>query len=103
MGFGQGENLVGFAAAGFQMGGIDQAAPGSGLEGGLEHIQFGGVDHQRHIHAHLQFLDHLAHQLDFVGAFGDGGGNIQGMRAEGDLFAGDLEDRSRNLLRAAAA
>ena len=101
--FCQCENLIGFVAARFKMCRVDETASRRGLERDFEHIQFGGVDHQRNIHAHLEFLDDLAHQFDFVGAFGDGAGNVQGVRAEFDLFARDLEDASRNLLRAGAA
>ena len=59
-----------------------QTAPRRGLEGDFEHIEFGGVDHERNVHAHFEFLDDLAHEFHFVGAFGDGAGNVEGVRAE---------------------
>ncbi len=92
VGLGQGEDLVGLAAAGFQVGGIDQAASGSGLEGDLEHVQLGGIDDQRDVDAQLELLDDIAHQVELVRALGHGAGDIQRVGAAGDLLAGELQD-----------
>ena len=90
--FCQGKNLIGLGAASFEVGGIDETTPGGSLEGCFEYIQFGRVNHQWHVHAHLQFLDHFAHQRNFVRTLGYCSGYIQGMCAKGNLLACDLEN-----------
>ncbi len=86
------KDLFGFLRPGFKVGGVDQAAAGGRLERNLEHVQFGGVDHQWDVHAHFELLDHLAHQFDFVGALSDGGGDVERVRTVFHLLAGDLKD-----------
>ena len=93
MGFCQRKDPVRLEPTRFEMRRVDQAAPGGGFEGGFKHVQLGGIDHQRHFNAHLQFFDRLAHQFHFVGALGDGTGDVEGVRAKIDLLAGDFQDR----------
>ena len=105
---GQGKDLIGFGAPGFQVGGVEQATAGGRLEGDLHHVRFGGVNHQRHIHAHFEFLDHLAHQLALVGTLRHSHGNVQGVRAPRNLGTRQLQDSvvifgQQDLLELAAA
>ncbi len=88
--FGQRKNLIGFGTTGFKMSRIDETASGGGLERHFEYIQFGSVDYQWNFNAHFQFLDRFAHQFHFVGALGDGAGDIKSVRAKIDLLAGDF-------------
>ena len=74
------------------MGRVDEAASRRSFQCDFEHVQLGGVDHERDIHAHLQFLDDLAHQLHFVRALGDGAGDIECMRAEVHLLTGNFQN-----------
>ncbi len=91
--FGEFENFVGFFAPGFKMGRVDETAPRRGLEGDFQHVQFGGVNHQRQVNAgRNQFADDLAHEIRLVAALGDGHGNIQPVRAVIHLVAGDCQD-----------
>ena len=86
------ENLIGFIATGFEMSRVNETTSGCGLQCNFKNIEFGGVNHKRNVHAHFELLDDLAHELHFVGAFGDGAGNVEGVRAVLDLFTGDLQN-----------
>ncbi len=74
------------------MGRIDQAAARRRLEGELQHIELGRVDHQRDIHSHFELLDDPAHQFDFVRSFGDCAGDIQRVGATRNLFTGKFQN-----------
>src|SRR6266545_7892136 len=71
---------------------VDETASRRGLERGFKHIKFSSINDEWNVHAHLKFLDDLPHQLHFVWAFGDGAGDIEGVRAKVYLFAGDLQN-----------
>ncbi len=92
IGFGQAEHPVGLGAPALQVGGVDQAAPGGGLQGSFHHLRLGGIDRQRRLHAHGQLLDHLAHQLGLIRALGDRHGDVQGVRPAFHLLTRDLQD-----------
>ncbi|MBV6467369.1 MAG: hypothetical protein PGMFKBFP_02723 [Anaerolineales bacterium] len=87
--FRQCENFIRFGATRFEMSRVDETTPRRGLQCDFENVEFGGVDHERNVHAHFEFLDDLAHEFGFVGAFGDGAGNVEGVRAAVHLFASD--------------
>jgi hypothetical protein len=91
--FCQGKDLISLGAACFEMRRVDETSSRRGLQGDFKNIQFSRIDHERDIHAHFEFLDHLAHQLHFVGTLGDCTGDVQGVCAVIDLFPGDLQDR----------
>ena len=74
------------------MGRIDQAAPGSGLQADFEHVQFGGVDDQRQADDRGDRLDDLPHGLGLVGAFGQGGAQVQAVGAAFHLLHGQGQD-----------
>ena len=89
---GKGEDLIGFFTTRFKMSGVDQTTSRCSLQSDFKHIHFGGVDHERNIHTHLQLLHNLAHQLGFVRALGDGDGNIQRVCTARHLFTSNVED-----------
>ena len=88
---GKGEDFIRFGAPGFQVGGVDQAATGGGLQGKFHHLGLGAVDDEGHAHGRSQGFDQAAHQLAFVGTLGEGGAQIQSVGAGFNLGAGDLQ------------
>jgi len=89
---GQVEDALGLGRSRFQVGGIEQAAPRRGLQRHFHHFWLGGVEHQRHAHHRRQRLDHFAHQVAFVGAFGQRHAHVQAVRAAVHLLPGDLQN-----------
>ena len=89
--FCQGEYPARFVFAGFQVGGVYQAASRSGAQRGFRYVGFGRIDNQGGGRLQRKALDQFLHQLSFVAAFGDCHAHVQSMRAGFQLVSCDLE------------